>query len=104
MKVRFVNIGKSVTQQYQGRVERTLFGSGRWKRRRVSATSIKSAKRRCRSRSLAGPVTRSTWCTGGDHMLERVRDTGYSGMYLRVMKEGNVAARDPVELLKRPAG
>ena len=37
-------------------------------------------------------------------MLERVRDTGYSGMYLRVMKEGDVAARDPVELLKRPAG
>ena len=37
-------------------------------------------------------------------MLERVRDTGYSGMYLRVMKEGNVAAGDPVELLKRPAG
>jgi len=25
MKVRFVNIGKSVTQQYQGRVERTAF-------------------------------------------------------------------------------
>lgn len=166
MRVRFVNVGKSVTQEYQGREERTAFRKrpveGPLYLSRLGLTGDEQVGEghggpdkaaliyayahyayweaflgRTASPAVLGEtltvdgLTEETACIGdvyqigeaqvqvsqprgpcykidmvyGRHdMLERVRDTGYSGMYLRVLQEGNVTAGDPVELLRRPAG
>lgn len=164
MRVRFVNVGKAVTQEYQGRLERTAFrkrpaegplflgkvgfaedeqaysGHGGpdkaalvyafehyayWEEflgRAVSPAVLgetltvdglteeaacvgdvyQIGEAQVQVSQPRGPCYKIDMVHGRDDMFQRVLDTGYSGMYVRVLKEGKITAGDPVELLRRP--
>ena len=48
------------------------------------------------------PCNRLAWYQQREDLIERVRATGRSGWYLRVLAEGNVQAGAGIELVERP--
>jgi MOSC domain-containing protein YiiM len=56
----------------------------------------------CRCRSRGSPVPRSPAGTQVRDLIKLVHHNGRSGWYLRVLREGDVTAGDPIVLLDRP--
>ena len=51
---------------------------------------------------LRSPCNNLAWYHGREDLVKRVRDSGRSGWYLRVIAEGDVVAGATIELVARP--